>query len=96
MSDQSVPAAESDVEPVATKSGLFKGDDGKLSGRKLRTNLAYVAGVVFLAIGMFRGGTWLERIVAGAVCFVYALIESGLLTWQNISGIVASWKGVSG
>jgi hypothetical protein len=35
MSDESTPTVELTEEPVAAKGGLIKGDDGKLSGRKI-------------------------------------------------------------
>jgi hypothetical protein len=83
----------SDIATLPEGGGLLKGKDGKLSGRKLRAWIAFGAGIAALGIGLFRGGSALERIVAGGVLLAYTLIESGLLTWQAVKEIISAQKG---
>lgn len=97
MSDQKELAADPTVEltaePEAAKGGLIKGADGKLSGRKLLGLAGFPAGIGLGAWAIQRGLPWGVVLVALGVPLAFSLIMYGILTMQNIQGIIASWRG---
>lgn len=88
MSDES-----KDIEPEAAKGGLFKGQDGKLSGRKILGFGAAAAGVGLGILGAALGLAWQVDAVLMGGCFGFSAIMYGFLTAQNGKALIAAVKG---
>jgi hypothetical protein len=95
MSDTSA-TVELTAEPEAAKGGLIKGDDGKLSGRKIVGLGGAIACVAYGGWAIKSGADWKLTLVVMGVCFLLSAFMYGFLTAQNVKGFIASWKGVSG
>lgn len=84
------------AEPEAVKGGLFKGSDGKASGRKITGFLGFFFGAGLGAWAIYLKLPWTGILVVMGVPFCFSLLMYGILTMQNVKEIVGSLKGVQG
>lgn len=92
MGDESKTAEE----PKYAKGGLFRGEDGKASGRKILGFGAAIAGTGYGAWGIAASADWKLVLVVMGLCYLLAAIMYGFLTAQNGKALIAAWKGQGG
>lgn len=84
----------SDVQSTeAAAGGLFKGKDGKTSGRKVLGFLGFFAGLGAGIYAMACGQPWAVVAVAMGLPMGFSLVMYGFLTAQNGKEIIAAVKG---
>lgn len=92
MSDQSGVVVEGQIGEAAA-GGLFKGKDGKASGRKVLGFVGFFAGLGLGALAMLRGQPWAVVAVGTGIPMAFSLVMYGFLTAQNSREIIAAVKG---
>lgn len=73
--------------------GLFHGQDGKLSGRRILGTISILGGLALEAAAQFQEGDILQRLLPGAICLLAGMIMWGLVSWQNIQDAAKAIKG---
>jgi hypothetical protein len=92
MSDQS-QVVELQATEVAASGGLFKGKDGKTSGRKVLGFIGFFAGICLGALAIILGKPWAVVAVGAGLPMGFSLVMYGFLTAQNGKEIIAAVKG---
>lgn len=84
------------TEKVTGKSSILRGDDGKISGKKLMAWIAFI-----FSMGSSSAAMWMLTyakeltvlfFLPGGAFLVAALVLYGILTIQNIQSILVSFK----
>ena len=84
-----------DKTQTENMTGILRGPDGKLSGRRLLGTIALAWAGVLETIAQIQGLASWVGILPGAVLALAGLILWGLVSWQNIRDAAAILKGKS-
>jgi hypothetical protein len=74
-------------------SGLFKGSDGKLSGRKILGFAGFIVGTLLGGFAIYKGIVWASIAIVMGAPYGFSLFLYGFVTAQNAKEIIAAAKG---